>query len=285
MKLLFTKLVKCFTIGIMVVNRNWIVLSLVYFLYGVFCCILPSVRDNKVNYQFVNMVTEVYREVSHITYTKEALLNWKQARMLDNTMKRILESIPSSLRRRKRGKRESVTEVYREVSHIIYTKEALLNWKQARMLDNTMKRILESIPSSPRRRKRGKRAGLRSRLRKRKCKLPLPTIIFGNVRSISKQYTEVLGCVKYLQDYRNACAFCFTETWLHPGIPDSAVEIEGFHLFRMDRTEDSVEYVLISTATGAITVLSNFPHAQKIWSYYPKYVDHTIYQGRYHVLF
>ena len=132
-----------------------------------------------------------------------------------------------------------VTEVHREVSHITYSKEALLSWKQARMLDNTMKRILHSIPSSLRRRKRGKRAVLRSRLRKRKCKLPLPTIISGNVRSVSKQYTEVLECVKCLQDYRNACGFCLTETWLHPGILDSAVEIEGFHLFRMDRTEDS----------------------------------------------
>ena len=222
MKLLLTKLVKCVTIGIMVLNRNWIVLSLVYFLYGVFCCILPSVSDNKVNYQFVNMVTEVHREVSHITYSKEALLSWKQARMLDNTMKRILHSIPSSLRRRKRGKR----------------------------------------------------AGLRSRLQKGKCKLPLPTIISGNVRSISKQYTEVLGCVKYLQDYRNACPFCFTETWLHPGILDSAVEIEGFICFvwieqKTRANRRVVGYVLISTATGAITVLSNFPHAQKTWSYYP----------------
>lgn len=29
----------------------------------------------------------------------------------------------------------------------------------------------------------------------------------------------------------------FTETWLHKGIPDLAVEIEGFSLIRADRTE------------------------------------------------
>ena len=84
-----------------------------------------------------------------------------------------------------------------------------------------------------------KKGGIRVRLRRRKCKHPLPTVIFGNVRSVTKQYSELLCCVKYLRKYREACALCFNETSLHSGIEDSAVDIEGFKLIRGDRNDAS----------------------------------------------
>ena len=60
--------------------------------------------------------------------------------------------------------------------------------------------------------------------------------MFGNVRSISKQYQELLTCVKYLREYRDACALYFNENWLNPDIAESVVELQDFKLFRGDKT-------------------------------------------------
>ncbi len=44
--------------------------------------------------------------------------------------------------------------------------------------------------------------------------------------------TLTRGCF----EYRESCIMHFTETWLHPEIPDGLVEIEGFSHIRSDRT-------------------------------------------------
>ncbi len=35
-------------------------------------------------------------------------------------------------------------------------------------------------------------------------------------------------------DFSNSAALCFTETWLNDAIPDSALSLPGFQLFRAD---------------------------------------------------
>lgn len=45
--------------------------------------------------------------------------------------------------------------------------------------------------------------------------------------------------VRHCYEYRESSLLCFSETWLHPSIPDSQFEVEGFTLVRSDRTEDS----------------------------------------------
>ena len=102
-----------------------------------------------------------------------------------------------------------------------------------------MKQCLSNFPKWVKARKRGKKCSLRVKLTRRKHKLALPSIMFGNMRSLSKQYRKLLTCVKYLREYRDACALCFNETWLNPDITDSAVELIGFKLFRGDRTSNS----------------------------------------------
>ena len=97
----------------------------------------------------------------------------------------------------------------------------------------------ENFPREIQPRKRGKKGGIRQRLRKRGFKPPLPSIMFGNVRSLSNKSDELRANVRFLHEYREACLLCFTETWLHAAIPDSAVALTDHELVRGDRTADS----------------------------------------------
>ena len=133
----------------------------------------------------------------------------------------------------------NIVNIMTDPSPLVYSRIELLNIKTNCMMDNNMEQCLSNIPKWIKRRKRGKKGGIRVRLRRRKCKHPLPTVIFGNVRSVTKQYSELLCCVKYLREYREACALCFNETWLHSGIEDNAVHIEGFKFIRGDRNDAS----------------------------------------------
>ncbi|KAK3507224.1 hypothetical protein QTP70_011003 [Hemibagrus guttatus] len=44
---------------------------------------------------------------------------------------------------------------------------------------------------------------------------------------------------KINKDFSNSAALCFTETWLHEAILDSALHLPGFQLFRADRDAES----------------------------------------------
>ena len=44
---------------------------------------------------------------------------------------------------------------------------------------------------------------------------------------------------KYANEFRSASLMCLTETWLSENVDDSHVNIEGFSIFRADRTSDS----------------------------------------------
>jgi hypothetical protein len=67
-------------------------------------------------------------------------------------------------------------------------------------------------------RKRGKRGGVRLRLRAMMTTVPLPSVVLANVRSFGRHagnYTldELHANVRCLAEYRDACLLCFTETW------------------------------------------------------------------------
>ena len=84
-------------------------------------------------------------------------------------------------------------------------------------------------------RKRGKRGGLLVRLRKRTIKPPVPSIIMANVQRLYNKTDELFCRIKCQKDFRDCCVFSFCETWLRPSHPDSAVQPDGFSLFRQDR--------------------------------------------------
>ena len=84
-------------------------------------------------------------------------------------------------------------------------------------------------------RKRGKRGGVRIRLRKRHLKPPLPTIVLGNAQSLCNKIDELYACCKHLHEYREANLLCLSETWFNESIADP--HIDGFSVYRLDRSQ------------------------------------------------
>ena len=92
--------------------------------------------------------------------------------------------------------------------------------------------------TSARRRKRGKKGGVRQRLRKltRANRLPLPSIVLSNVQSLKNKTDELQACVSFMHEFRDVCIFALTETWLTDADPDSTLIIDGFGApIRLDR--------------------------------------------------
>ncbi|KAJ8049182.1 hypothetical protein HOLleu_01805 [Holothuria leucospilota] len=95
------------------------------------------------------------------------------------------------------------------------------------------------LPNEIRRRKRGKPGGVKKRMRRRKCKPYLHSIITGNVQSLSNKIDEICANCKFLHEFRNATKLSFTETWLTDLHSDAHISIDGFNLLRGDRTVQS----------------------------------------------
>ena len=91
----------------------------------------------------------------------------------------------------------------------------------------------------PRSRARGNRAGCRLRLEKKGFRAPLPGLILANVRSLSNKLDELQLRLMTDKGYSHTAAFGFTETWLHSNIPDTAMALPGYQLFRVDRDATS----------------------------------------------
>ncbi len=91
------------------------------------------------------------------------------------------------------------------------------------------------IPPELKRRKRGRRGGLRVRARLRKFKPVLPSVIMGNVRSLAHKVDELAALLKYDRLFRQSSLLCFTESWLNDSSPASYTEMDGFSVFRLDR--------------------------------------------------
>ncbi len=96
--------------------------------------------------------------------------------------------------------------------------------------------------NNTRRRKkhRGKRAGIRNRLRKRAHSPPLPSILLANVQSLENKMDELRARISFQRDIRDCDILCLTETWLTPTVPDTAVTpSDNFSVLRMDRTAEA----------------------------------------------
>ncbi len=72
-----------------------------------------------------------------------------------------------------------------------------------------------------RRWKRGKRAGVLVRLRRRAFRPPLPTILLANVQSLDNKLCELQARISYQRETRDCCVICLTETWMSAMVPDS----------------------------------------------------------------
>lgn len=124
----------------------------------------------------------------------------------------------------------------------VYSREALLSLRWCGDVAGLSRSLTESLPEGmkirclQRPRKRGRRGGVRQRLRKRGSRPPLPSMILSNVRSLSNKMDELRTLTRGCFEYRESCIMLFTETWLHPEIPDGLIEIEGFSHIRSDRT-------------------------------------------------
>ena len=88
-------------------------------------------------------------------------------------------------------------------------------------------------------RKRGRRSGVRQRNKARQHKPYLPAIIMGNVQAFENKLHELAACVKFQHEYCMCSIMCYKETWLSDDVRDSHVNMEGFSLFRSNRTKDS----------------------------------------------
>ncbi len=96
--------------------------------------------------------------------------------------------------------------------------------------------------NNPRRHRkhRGRRAGIRNRLRKRAHSPPLPSILLANVRSLENKMDDLRARISFQRDIRDCNILCLTETWLTPTVPDTAVTpSDNFSVLRMDRTAEA----------------------------------------------
>lgn len=120
-----------------------------------------------------------------------------------------------------------------------YTRDELLALRAAG--DHPPPDLPEDIrPSAPRReiRRRGRRGGIRQRLRWIGNRPPLPSMILSNVRTLKRKMDELRNA-SACYEYRESSIMVFTETCLRPDVPDSLCEVEGFSLIRSDRSETS----------------------------------------------
>ncbi len=97
--------------------------------------------------------------------------------------------------------------------------------------------VLAAKPKK-RRRRRGKRAGVLVRLRRRGFRPPLPTILLANVQSLDNKLCELRARISYQRETRDCCVICLTETWMSAMVPDSAIELTGFSVYRSDRMKE-----------------------------------------------
>ena len=105
-------------------------------------------------------------------------------------------------------------------------------------LTNNLKELCGSIKHS-RTRKRGRKGGIRARVKRRGPNLHLPSIVLSNAQSIKNKKDELAARCKYISEYRNSSVICITESWLKAEIPDNHVTPDGFSIYRGDRTAES----------------------------------------------
>ena len=83
----------------------------------------------------------------------------------------------------------------------------------------------------------------RERLRRRPNKPPLPSLFLANARSLRHKVDELHQLIATKKDFRDCSAYCITESWFDPSVPDSAISncTPGFTLLRSDREFNQVD--------------------------------------------
>ena len=119
-----------------------------------------------------------------------------------------------------------------------YSREYLLSLRNSRASRSAGTLDLSAAPRCTIR-KRGRRGGIRQRAKKRRHRLPLPSIVFGNTQSIRNKTDELEACVRYRSEYRDANMLAITESWLTEN--DCNPDLEGFTMVRLDRDEETSE--------------------------------------------
>lgn len=101
--------------------------------------------------------------------------------------------------------------------------------------------FLENVPDClvrrhdrQRPRKRGGRGGIRQRLRRRRDRPSLPSIIFSNVHSLRNKLDELRVNAQICHEYREACLMAYTETRFPKDFPDQLKQVQGFTNVRLD---------------------------------------------------
>ena len=85
-----------------------------------------------------------------------------------------------------------------------------------------------------RRRKRGKRADVRARLRANPSWPALPAILLSNVRSLENKLDYIRLQLTTQRDTRDCCVYVYTETGLNDWVPDAAIQLDWLALHRAD---------------------------------------------------
>jgi len=140
-----------------------------------------------------------------------------------------------------------------------------------------------------RRRKRGKRAGVLVRLRRRAYRPPLPTILLANIQSLDNKLCELRARISYQRETRDCCVICHIETWMSAMVfrdfqPSSSRVSLCIARIEQKSSQGKAEVgssVSISTTRGMMkgtyTLLN--PSAPLIWNFICFCVDHSGYQG------
>lgn len=120
-----------------------------------------------------------------------------------------------------------------------YSRDALLQLNRLISADLSQDPILNDLGGDlnfirrnfvrRKRRKRGRRGGVKIRVRKRSLsRTPLPSMILGNVQSLRNKLDELQGHAGLQKDFKDCCVMAFTETWLTEQDQDNELLIDRF---------------------------------------------------------
>ncbi|XP_061132343.1 uncharacterized protein LOC133152617 [Syngnathus typhle] len=115
---------------------------------------------------------------------------------------------------------------------VVYTRDQLLAWRYTTLPCG----LRTEIPKEIRPQRKGCRAGVKCRQRKRRYKLCLPSVIMGNMRSLQSKMEVLTALTRTQREYRECSLMCFTETRLINLSPDSHLSLDGLQVVRADRS-------------------------------------------------
>ncbi len=107
-------------------------------------------------------------------------------------------------------------------SSFVYIREQLLACRLAKVHEEKL-----GIPNEIRKKYHGCRVGVKQRVKKRRYKPYVPSVIMKNVRYLVNKIDVLMALVRSQREYWECSVMC-TETWLHRDILDSNATIIAF---------------------------------------------------------